>query len=156
MNRRIPIVIHLATVLTFVVVTVACQWNDTLYHNSRSCGKEWSRDSVLSYDLPVSAPFRCEVELRYDKRFPYRKVWLKVEHNLTDSALWKADTIGVALYDESGNPLGRGMSGIYQVSVPFMASPAREGYKRRMSISHCMSDDCLVGISDIGVRITRP
>lgn len=156
MNRRIPIVIHLAALLTLVVTIVACRWNDTVYHSSRSCGNEWSRDSVLTFDLPALGSFRSEIELRYDKRFPYRKVWLKVEHNLTDSALWETDTIGVELYNESGNPLGKGMAGIYQISVPFMTIPGRGGYKRGMSISHCMSDDYLVGISDIGVRMTRP
>lgn len=153
MNRRISFVIHLAAVLTLVVTTVACRWNDTVYHSSRSCGNEWCRDSVLTYDLPTLGPIRSEIELRYDKRFPYRKVWLKVEHNLNFPTVRETDTIGVELYDKSGNPLGKGMAGIYQISVPFITFSGRGGYKRGMSISHCMSDDYLVGISDIGVRI---
>lgn len=140
-----------------LVMAASCHWGGTVFHQCRAVdGDGWQRSDTLLFELPV-LPKQKEVDflvdVRYTGEFPYRHLWLVIQSNVTDSLLWQTDTLCCTLYDEKGNFAGTGMAGVYQVEVPLATCIPDGSSCARVQIGHCVNDESVKGIMDVGIRV---
>lgn len=144
-----------------ILLLAACQSN-IVYHSYEPVSPGgWAKSDTLVYALPASVPagsYKVEIGIRYQESYPYRDIWLGVSHNTLDTLTYVTDTLQLFLADEVGNKTGNGPGGLYQCDLPYKASfPIRlEGNARTFRIVHIMTDEPLMGISDVGIRLRRP
>lgn len=144
-----------------ILLLAACQSN-IVYHSYEPVSPSgWAKSDTLVYALPASVPagsYEVEIGIRYQESYPYRDIWLGVSHNSLDTLTYVTDTLQLFLADEVGNKTGNGPGGLYQCDLPYKASfPIRlEGNARTFRIVHIMTDEPLMGISDVGIRLRRP
>lgn len=135
----------------------ACTGSELYYRFRKINQAEWSRDAVLifhsdSIALPHSRPLEVSLEVTSNNRYPYRDLWLLLEHNLTDT-LFVTDTIQVFLADKNGHHLGNSVGTLHQLSVPWLRLNQIKNNPFQIRISQLMTDDPLVGIERVGVKI---
>lgn len=144
-----------------ILLLAACQSN-IVYHSYEPVSPGgWAKSDTLVYALPASVPagsYEVEIGIRYQESYPYRDIWLGVSHNTLDTLTYVTDTLQLFLADEVGNKTGNGPGGLYQCDLPYKTSfPIRlEGNARTFRIVHIMTDEPLIGISDVGIRLRRP
>lgn len=143
----------------WLVMAASCHWGGTVYHQCRSIHTDgWRQGDTLSFELPAFAgqkEVEAFVDVRYTEEFPYQHLWLVVRNNVVDSLHWDIDTLCCALYDEKGQPVGKGLAGLYQVEIPLAVwSPDGSGCAR-VRIEHAMTDKLLKGVMDVGIRVTE-
>lgn len=93
------------------------------------------------------------MDVRYTEKFPYRDLWLLVRHNMADSLHWHTDTLCCPLFDEEGHPLGNGLLELFQTEVSCTTIISPDSVHTCVQIMHCMADDSLEGVTDVGIRI---
>lgn len=137
---------------------VACLPPTRVYHRSETVHVDgWSSGDTLIFALDSLSQDRymMNVEVRYTVDYPYQDLWLVVQHNLVDSVHWMVDTLHCQLVDERGTIQGVGLSGLYQLQVPFKEIEVRKGAcSPLVRLNHCMNG-VLKGISDIGISLER-
>ena len=140
----------------WLAMAVSCNWSNVSYNVYTSVPQEWTRKDTMRFNLP-ELPFnhKCSfnVGIRYTDTYTYRDIWLLLRHNVEDSLSWQTDTIRCSLYDEEGIPLGKGMAGVYTVESPCFMLSSDGGHQPQVQIVHCMSNDSLRGISDVGLMV---
>lgn len=129
-----------------------------VYHQSRTVNvRGWFGEDTLLFALDslASGRYSMNVEVRYTADYPFQDLWLVVQHNLVDSAHWMVDTLHCQLVDERGSIQGVGLSGLYQLQIPFKEIEVRKGGATPLvRLNHCMSG-LLKGVSDIGLSLER-
>lgn len=158
----------MAVAAVTLVMATSCLWEGTLFHgyHTLSLEKGWSRLDTLVYELPAidsETPCGIAVNLRYTKEFPYKQLGVVVRHNMADSATWRCDTLLCPLFDEQGLPCGSGALDLYQVEVKtkmdgaplWITTDTTSREKFTVQLLHCMTDDNVVGIRDVGVRVYK-
>lgn len=144
-----------------IMLLAACQSN-TVYHSYKPVPPiGWAKSDTLVYALPASIPagnYEVEIGIRYQEPYPYRDIWLEISHNTQDTLTYVTDTLQFFLADEAGNKTGNGPGGLYQCDLPYKASfhIRMEGNARTFRIIHIMTDNPLIGISDIGILLRKP
>ena len=151
-----------------LAMATSCLWEGTLFHSYHTFSLEegWSRQDTLVYELPAIAPETpcgIAVNVRYMTDFPYKQLGVVVRHNMADSATWKCDTLLCPLFDEQGLPCGNGTLDLYQVEAktkidgePLWVTTDTTARERlTVQLLHCMTDDKVVGIRDVGVRVYK-
>ena len=148
-----------AIMVSFVLTMMAsCHWDDTIYHHYYSVNEPWLQHEVVTFELPVlekGVPYSVEVDVRYSKSFPYHDLWLLVQHNVEDSAIWKIDTIKCSLFNDAGFSSGDGLAGIFQLTTTFTSLIPDGSSCACLEVKHCMSDSLLKGITDVGIRVKQ-
>ena len=119
---------------------------DNTWSKEQACCFEFQvDDSTLLYDI--------DVEVRNNNFYPYQNLWLLCEELHADS-IFVRDTLNCELADVFGKWHGSGIS-IFQTSFPLRKSyrfPKTGKYS--ISIKHGMRNDALLGIREVGVRLT--
>jgi gliding motility-associated lipoprotein GldH len=121
---------------------------------------KWRTNNVFvftmdSLDFRQDKKYLVSIELSANNTYPYRNLWLFVEHNLTDS-VFSNDSIQLFLADEFGRRLGSGVGGLRQLSIPFQREIALDTARvYELRIRHGMSDNPLRGIEKIGVKVVE-
>ena len=137
---------------------VACTSNDVYFQYKSITTKGWSKDSIYSFDIPISdtiALYNVYVNIRNRGEYPYQNLWLFLSKTTPDKIQSK-DSIECYLADQRGKWLGSGIGSImempvlYQQNVRFK-SKGTYHYK----IVHGMRDSILTGINDIGMRVEK-
>lgn len=148
----------LALVGMLLLPMLSCSREEVCYRFRHIDGGKWHCDSVLLFgvdSLPIADNQLVQVSLEISSNhaYPYRNLWLQIEHNLTDT-LFHTDTLQVMLADESGHWRGSSAGGLCQLSVPWLASFKPDGaVTGEIRISHLMTDDPLPGIEKVGVKM---
>jgi gliding motility-associated lipoprotein GldH len=136
---------------------LACSQPDIFSEFHPFPNAEWDKREAIRFIVPIhdtSSPLNLSLELRNDNRYPYRNLWLFIDHRTPDGRT-STDTLGVELADAYGKWHGRGMS-VFANSIPYQtnvlyADTGNHTYTLRQG----MRADILKGITDIGLRITH-
>lgn len=147
-----------------LVMAASCHWGSLSYSASASVPQQWTRMDTVEFRIPApmggaagyltaGRDFQFVVDIRYTGKYPYRDLWLLLRHNVTDSLNWQTDTLRCPLFSEGGHPLGKGLTDLYAIDVPY-ATLAPDGDRQVcVQLIHCMADDSLRGITDVGIRV---
>lgn len=151
-----PALIVLAGILLLPVLS--CTGGELYYRFRQIERGEWQRDTILVFSVdslsPGSGqPIQVSLEITANRSYPYRDLWLRVEHNLTDSLL-RSDTLRLQLADAGGRRLGSSAGGLYQLTHPWLQLVIPDSNRQyKIRIHHLMSDDPLSGIEKAGVKM---
>lgn len=143
-----------------VILLAACQSN-TVYHSYKPIPLTgWAKSDTLVYALPASVPagnYEVEIGIRYQEDYLYRDIWLGIRHNMQDTLNYTTDTLQLFLADEAGNKTGNGLGGLYQCDLTYKESflITQEGNARVFRLVQIMTDNPLLGICDIGIRLRK-
>lgn len=139
----------------------SCSDGEVYYRFQHIEKAQWQRDNVLVFamDSALFQPnkeYYFSLELTTNRGYPYRDLWLRVDHNLQDT-LFHTDTIHAILADEQGTWLGSGVGGLNQLSFPYLGPlvptvrDSITGY--RLMIEQVMHDNPLRGVEKIGLKV---
>jgi gliding motility-associated lipoprotein GldH len=154
----VKIMIRCFCVLIISLFAFACTSNDVYFQYKSVAPKGWSKDSVYSFDIPISDTtvlYNVYVNVRNRGEYPYQNLWLFLSKTTPDKTQSK-DSIECYLADQRGKWLGSGIGSImempvlYQQNVRFKTKGTYH-YK----IVHGMRDSILIGINDIGMRVEK-
>lgn len=92
-------------------------------------------------------------EIVNNSQYAYQNIWLYVQQNITDS-VFVSDTIEINLTDSNGKWLGKGSTGLYQLSIPYKTSVALDSTRAYLiRIRHGMRGNSIKGIEKVGVLV---
>lgn len=118
---------------------------------------KWHRDSLLVFSIDsvitFGTAYDVTVELTTNHGYPYRNLWLLVDHNLADSLI-RTDTLRCLLANEHGKWLGSGAGGLNQLSLTYRSFIPRDSvYNYRLVIRHGMDGTLLRGVEKVGIKL---
>ncbi|KAA6345414.1 hypothetical protein EZS27_007020 [termite gut metagenome] len=147
--------------ILFIVVTflsVACTDN-VVYHSYRHISKKgWNRGDTLIFDIQISdstpTHYYLYAQVRNRTDYPYQNLLLSISHNLQDSSVVVTDTVRCLLANAVGQWTGKGWGSLFQATFDIgeytSVDPAG---MRIVKVIHCMEDEIVTGINDIGIQI---
>ena len=144
----------LALSLTFV----ACNYNGTLLHSYKSLPTEgWFRRDTICFDLPKveeNINGNLIIGLRTTSHIGINEVVLAVEQCNEAGEVSRCDTIHYPLTDAEGKSLGEGVNILQYETEPlsFCMQKSKQG---RVRIHHLMTQETLIGITEIGIKIMK-
>ena len=95
------------------------------------------------------------VQVRYDASYKYKDLWFRTETiKMTDSTLVSVDTLCCVVYDNDGCHLGSSAGALYQNESDVIRLPVSTSDSLMVKLSHVMSDTSLVGIRDVGIKLS--
>ena len=147
---------YLATVIACLSLT-ACRERPLYYHYELTPAEGWDLTDTLHFTVPAMAEtgeYQLQVGLRLDGSYPYRNLSIVVEQQTKPSGVLQRDTLNCEVVDETGHPLGKGVS-IYQYLFPLTTLQLNEGERLDISIYHNMRREILPGINSVGVMIEK-
>lgn len=150
---------NLVVCLFFVLTMISCN-KQTVYHSYQSLPNDgWKKSDTLSFQIEntdsIPHTIHLFAEVRNKNNYPYQNLSLSLYHNLQDSAHWKRDTISLNLTDKAGNWIGTGCGNLYQSSKFIGSIVISQKGNHRIKVIHRMTDDRLIGLSDIGIKVSR-
>ncbi len=144
--------------LAIVALLFSCTQGEAYYRFHHLKNGQWHQDSVLVFKMdslsfnPVSR-YDVSLEFAENSRYAYRDCWVYIRHNLTDT-VFHTDSLQIILSDEFGKPIGSGVGGLYQLSVPYVSSIVLDTARvYEMHIRHAMRDEWLQGVEKVGVKV---
>lgn len=146
-----------------LLILASCSSGEVYYRFHHLDKGRWYRENPLVFAIDSMAfhpgkQFDLSIELSTNQGYPYRDLWLRVDHNLADT-LFRSDSLHIQLADEQGRWLGSGAGGLNQLSVPYLDRVVPQvhdsvtGY--RVKIGHLMKDNPLHGVESVGLRIVE-
>lgn len=142
--------------LSWLCVSCADQ---IVYHSYEHFSKEgWHKSDTISLDLHITDSISGQAEiiflLRNQTDYLYRDFHVTVQHNLPDTSQWKYYNLDFILADKDGRWSGSGLGGLYESSASLGEAYISQGVYT-FKIIHQMNDECLTGISDIGILVKK-
>ena len=142
-------------------ITLGSCSNGEIYFRYHLINKgAWHRDSVLLFSMD-SINFNPNnkhdffIELTTADVYPYKDIWLKIEHNLEDT-IYRCDTLHSQLADDYGKWFGNGIEGLHQISLPYKTSVAIDTSRIYVfKISQLMENNPLHGVEKVGVKVVK-
>lgn len=142
-------------VVLLSLLCMACT-HHTLVHSFRSIPEEgWRRTDTLIFTLPTTlddAEYALYIDLRLHNRFPYRELWLAVEHGVAGERGSICDTLCCHLSDQEGKLSGQGIN-LLQYETRAGTLPLQAGRQTQIRIHHLMRRETLPYIIEVGVRV---
>lgn len=141
-----------------VVFSAACKENAAAYTFSSTPVDGWERSDVLTFpvdSVTSEGDYRIDVSVRTSsaRAYPFRTLWLVVGQQWKNPAEVRSDTVVCRLVNDDGDPDGRGVS-LLQYDFPVDTVRLVSGTCGQITVRHIMRRDILLGISDIGVKVT--
>lgn len=154
---RIATTCLLAT-LWITCAVCACD-RQTLYHASQPLPSEgWKREDTLHFPVNVTDSqgvwLNFYVDLRHRSNYPYRNLALRIHCVGPDSMLRFDDSLQVEVAKPEGTWKGTGWGGLYLLEAPMGKWHADSVGVYTVNIWHNLTDSLLVGVNDIGIRLT--
>ena len=133
------------TTLFLLFFLTACQGN-ICYHSYQPV---YSHMEAGYYDMQIG--------VRHLESYPYKDIWLEINHNLKDSTTFQKDTIHLYLADPKGNWYGNGIGGLLQYTTNNILRLHLQENSNQSSINiiHLMKDSLLKSIHDIGIQLQQ-
>jgi gliding motility-associated lipoprotein GldH len=151
-------VFQLMLVGLFLTALSACDTHRVFDEYKAIPKKEWNKDSLLVFDIPVTDTIQSHnlyINIRNDINYSYRNLWVFVKIEQPNGSAIR-DTFELAVADAAGKWLGEGFGGlktrevIYRRNVFF---PRSGNYI--ISLQQGMRENMLEGISDVGIRVEK-
>lgn len=136
----------------------SCNQKEVYYKFKPIPGHQWSKeqDLVFSIDsllVDTTGYLSISIEVAHNINYPYKNIFLSVEHSANDSILLK-DTIASELVDKKGRWIGVGNGATRQLSIPYSSRVQIDtALHHKIAIRHAMQDLNLKGIEKIGLKI---
>lgn len=147
--------------LIFLIACIlqACN-QETLYHTFHNVPPSgWMRKDTICFDVTVcdshTVPCQLYVEVRNRNDYPYQNLPITLTLTLPDSTVSFNDTLSLTLANKESKWTGKGWGGIYQSSFPISQLQLTQPGNYQFYIQHCLDDEQVKGISDIGIRLDR-
>lgn len=137
---------------------LACSKGEVYHRFYPIRNNSWAKEVPVEFSidsLPAGSGRSCDIvlELVHNSQYPYRNIWFIVQQNLTDT-LFVTDTVEITLADPQGKWLGRGSSGLYQLSLPYKRSlPLDSARSYQLIVTHAMKEGTIKGIEKVGILI---
>lgn len=146
-------IIWLACTLSFT----ACQ-DSLLFHQYSSVEREgWRSDSPATFlvkDSTDGIDLQVCIELRHTKEYKFKNITLVATAETEEHTVW-ADTVSMELFKDNGKKTGTGMPYISnQIRAKDISLEKNQIYT--FKIKHIMRCDPLEGVTDIGIKISKP
>lgn len=139
-----------------IIMAVACS-DSRIYDKIISFDEDvWSADAIEQFEVAVNdttLAYDILVHIRNSGDYQYSNLWMFVETKAPGGAVMR-DTVEYILADEAGVWLGKGISSVKSMMVPYKLNvrfPYRGIYT--FAFQQGMRDEELVGIKNIGLRI---
>lgn len=148
------------TTLFLLFFLTACQGN-ICYHSYQPVPKAgWKGNDTLSYPIyshMEAGNYDMQIGVRHLESYPYKDIWLEINHNLKDSTTFQKDTIHLYLADPKGNWYGNGIGGLLQYTTNniLRLHLQENSNQSTINIVHLMKDSLLKSIHDIGIQLER-
>lgn len=157
MNRNRPSIPLLLTVLALCLLT-ACGGKTAYHHYQHTPLTGWEKSDTLKFCVgPVaeSGTYREEISLRLlQGQYPFMSLQLTANQTIFPLGHQRRDTLTCSLIDPSGQAKGDGISH-YQYSFHLTTLELNQGDSLHISIRHNMKRETLLGITDVGVKLTK-
>jgi len=116
----------------------------------------WNTDTIRFELGPVmdGGTFHDEVTLRTTTAYPYTQLAVVVRQQVIPNGEARTDSITLLLTDNQGNPSGVGTIHRHH-SLELRPLHIEKDQQLAVSIYHNMKKECLSGITDIGITITK-
>lgn len=119
----------------------------------------WYADSLVQIDFPVVdtlSLYDMRLGLRYTDDYNYANLWLFITTVSPDGAQ-RVDTLNATLCDTYGRWLGSGIGERLQQEIPIKSALRfdRSG-TWHIVIQQGMRDNCLPGITEVGIKLSAP
>ena len=158
MERRPHSLIPILALLLGALITASSCRRTTIMHTYRNTPVQgWEQSDRLAFRLDTvreSGLYAMRLGVRTTADYPYQKLWLVMETDLSHPDTTYSDTIVCTFVRSDGTREGSGTD-TYQYNFDFADIMLHEGQTGRFVIHHIMQREILQGISDIGIRITR-
>lgn len=117
----------------------------------------WERSRPFVFELPDtligSACFDISLCVRHDNSYEYGNLWVIADFVAAGKVV-ESDTVNIKMCDTYGNWIGSGLGKLFQQSVP-LKSGVRAGRYDRVMLWHCMRDDNVGHLEDIGLIYSK-
>ena len=139
-------------VMLYMMLTTACTGNTSITQECHHIDhRQWYADDTVHVQLPPimeTGLYNESFMLRTDRNYPYKELFLKVEHKLASPDKTNCDTICLHLSDSS-----TGVNLLQYESVQNVLY-LMNGQHWEIRITHLMHRNPLPSISDVGVCVT--
>lgn len=144
-----------------VLTTLSLSSCNDKFHEFRSTNGEWSHSDTLQFCYPDASDckeshYEARIEIRCTADYKYKDLWLRIEANSPQYSVPYTDTLHCNIFDDSGRHKGATAGTMYQLDFPIAPVPAACNDTIEISIIHIMNDKVLKGISDVGIKLSRP
>lgn len=133
------------------LLTIACQ-RGTLLHSFQSLPNEtWGMRDTLTFDVDSlsATPAQLSVCLRFTHRFPYRSLWMVVEHSGAELPSQR-DTLNIPVMTDDGSSMG---SGVHLIQIEHPVGIIACSDSLRLRLFPIMQREQLPGVCDVGVKV---
>lgn len=136
----------------------SCSSNITYSGSEKMENNTWSLMNVLSFDVETSDTLSSNdvsFTIRTGSRYPFRNIYLFITTTSPDGRTI-GDTLNYYLADEKGNWLGKGVSDVRSLDLPYKSNvffPQKGVYRFR--VQHGMRTEELPGVYDFGLRVEK-
>lgn len=142
-----------------IVLLVACQ-KQTVYHSYQPISERgWAKSDTLFFHVPISdstaTVFRLYTEIRNKNAYAYQDVHIKLYHNLQDSTQWHTYPVSIKLTNKAGKWIGTGFGDLFQTETYVGSVKVTHPGMYTVKVLSNMTDDRLIGLSDLGIRIEK-
>lgn len=144
--------------LLAAVLAAACDERPAGYAFRSTPVDGWERNDVLAFPVDTvrrGGDYRIDVCVRASsaRSYPFRTLWLVVGQEWKNPSAVRQDTLVCPLANADGDLNGRGVS-LFQYDFPLDTVTLAPGSSGQIVVRHIMRRDILLGISDIGVKVT--
>lgn len=106
---------------------------------------------IMAVGLDSVGERKLTIGVCHSDEFLYRNLWLEISYRDRRDSLVR-DSINIAMADDHGRWLGKGLGASYQCEVP-LPDQADIADSTRIAVRHIMRLDTLRGISKIGIGV---
>lgn len=144
--------------IVFFICFASCNQDEVYYKFTPIPQNEWSKQDEISFVLDSLSinpthKYNISLEITYNLNYPYKNLYLYIEHTLQDS-ISKCDTVECVLIDDFGRWQGGGNGATRQLSVLYKTNLMLDAtLHNKIDIYHAMQDSELKGIERVGLRV---
>lgn len=157
MNVRRRSIIYMVMAGLAGALFTACQERRVYDHFEQAPAEGWEQREALAFDVPPqqAGSYHLEVCVRTTQAYPYRNLALLVETEAKPSGTLTRDTVTYNFYEAREALAGRKGVSCAELTMPVGTLSFAQGDSVHVSIRHLMRRDCLSGVSDVGVIVSR-
>lgn len=147
-----------AAVMGLVLILTGCHdKGDTLYHGYLSVPLQgWNNRDTLTFcpdTVLLAGTYQFELGVRTTAKYNKKSLFVTVERQYENPSFSQCDTVECVLADS----IDHATEGIflYQYKVDLAPQELHKGQYCRIHVAHCMRNETVEGVSDVGLRIYR-
>ncbi len=144
--------------LICTLLLASCTGNTLYYSYHPTPITGWDKKDTLYFNIQLKDSLQLlniQTDIRNNAAYPYNNIALIISHNFKNKSRFELDTIYYHLTDEEGNRNEHGWSCLSPSSNRLKPIFVRDSGHYQIKIYHGMSDDLILGIHDIGIKIER-